>query len=743
MAVPVLPFSSAASRGAPGGPVVAGVVPALADGFLSRTETAPGLPPALIPGAVIVLAPGGPGDSGSPRSPDPSARETPSTTGRGGILADSDWVTGKTQIAAEYANSVHHLGASIIWADAESRATVLAGYTTAAVALGIDATEGADTAARRLLAFLAKSSQSWLVVLDGLHDPADVQGLIPSGPAGMTLITTADASLIPDFWRATTLPVLPFSPREAMSYLRGRLRSDWDQRAGMINLVTEIGGEPTALAQASGVVAASPMSCRQYAEKLVMRRQQMTGRADSVAPAATVTVALAVERARQLDRAAWPALVIAAALDGQWVPSAVFGASTVARYVTGEPHPDESVMAGTLRLLAHLGLAVVDARPTGLAVRTTKPVLFALRAALTREDLDRALATAVAGVTEAWPEDEPSGWLGCMLVSCSVSLWRMAGDSLWVDGHCPGLLRRAGEFLISAGMLSAALTFWADLSAAAERLLGPDHPDALMIADNVAALHLADGEPARAAMRYEWISTQLHRRLGADHTAPIAAQLDLGRSLAADGQLGKAVAVLEHAASEYMRVLGPDHLETVAATEHLAAACVQAAEGAKAITLYQRALADRVRLQGPRHLDAIAARQRLARAYLAAGNVKAAVSEARKVVADRQRELGENHPETFAAIGDLGTALLAGGRTNQAVEVLERARAGYEKILGADHRDTLARCADLARAYDAMGWIVDAALLLRETAERCDRFLPKRDPLTAVVRELLASIGDR
>ncbi len=742
MAVPVLP-SSEVSGDSRGRPVRAGIIPALADGFLPRTETAPRLPPAMIPGAIVVLAPERPGTLGHPRSSGRSTGDGPAKTSGTGLIADWASVTGKTQVAAAYADALYRSGTSIIWADADSRVSVLASYATAAAALGVDVAEGADATARRLLAVLDQSAQPWLVVLDGLRDAADVRSLIPSGPACMTVVTTADARVIPDSWHALILPVSPFSARESMSYLRGRLRSDWDQRAGMINLVTEVGGEPGPLAQAGGVIAVSPMSCRQYVDHLVTRREQMTRAAGAVPPVATVTLALAVERAHQLDRAAWPTMMIAAVLDSQRIPSAVFYASAVAGYVTGQARPDVSAMAGTLRLLAHLGLVAIDPQPDGLIVRFSQPVLDAVRAVLTRDDHERALAAAVAGVTEAWPDGEPPAWLGCLLAVCSASLWRAAGDWLWAEGNCPQLLLRAGQFLISAGMLGAALPFWANLSAAAERLLEPDHPEALMIAGRVAALHLAAGEPARAAVRYEWISTQLQRRPGADYVAQIAAQLDLGRSLAADGQFGRAVAVFDQAAAEYKRVLGPDHLETVAATEYLAGACVQAEERARAITLYRQALADRIRLQGTRRPDAIAARQRLAGAYLAVGDVKAAISEYKKVVADRQRELGENHIDTIAAIGDLGAALRAAGRATQAVPMLEQARTGCEQILGADHRDTLARCANLARAYNDIGWIVDAAVLLRETAERCDRLLSPEDPLTADVRELLASISSR
>src|SRR5215470_18915150 len=48
----------------PAWPVRAGMVPPLADGFVTRPETAPGLAAALIPGAVVALVSGRPASDG-------------------------------------------------------------------------------------------------------------------------------------------------------------------------------------------------------------------------------------------------------------------------------------------------------------------------------------------------------------------------------------------------------------------------------------------------------------------------------------------------------------------------------------------------------------------------------------------------------------------------------------------------------------------------------------------------------
>ena len=76
-----------------------------------------------------------------------------------------------------------------------------------------------------------------------------------------------------------------------------------------------------------------------------------------------------------------------------------------------------------------------------------------------------------------------------------------------------------------------------------------------------------------------------------------------------------------------------------------------------------------------------------------------------------------------------------------ALQFYEQACQGYERVLGADHPETLARRADLAHAYYTVGRLSDAATMLRDTVERCERSLPPGDPLTQTVRESLANIA--
>ena len=217
-------------------------MPSLADGFSARPETAPALRAALVPGTAVALVPGR-------------------------VAADGarDWLgsSGKTQLAVAFAEWLWQSRQVelLVWAVATSRGAVLSAFAEAAVAaMGTDPSGDAEVAAARFTGWLGETSRPWLVVLDDLADPAYLDGVWPEGPGGRVLITTSNSAIIPREHRTLICPVGVFSSREALSFLMGRLTADPDQRLGAIDLVDDLGCEPLALAQASGVIASSALS---------------------------------------------------------------------------------------------------------------------------------------------------------------------------------------------------------------------------------------------------------------------------------------------------------------------------------------------------------------------------------------------------------------------------------------------------------------------------------------------------
>jgi hypothetical protein len=213
-----------------------------------------------------------------------------------------DWrrATGKTQLAAALAESLWQSGQLdlLVWVQAASRPSVLSGYAAATAAVtGREQAISCESVAAQFLGWLSETSRSWLVVLDDLTDPAQLDGLWPAGGAGRVLVTSADTAAVPRGMQV--VPVGLFNSREALGYLMERLSGNSGQRLGAIDLVRAMDLEPAALTQASAVIASSAMSCHSYLEYFVSRRQQLTD------PSALPPTASAVTWTLSWDRADW------------------------------------------------------------------------------------------------------------------------------------------------------------------------------------------------------------------------------------------------------------------------------------------------------------------------------------------------------------------------------------------------------------------------------------------------------
>jgi hypothetical protein len=562
-----------------------GVVPALADGFTTRPESAPGLA-ALVPGGTVALVSAAAGQPGQPMGS-----------------------CGKTQLAVCFAEALWRSGQVevLAWVDASSRASALAGYAEAAAAAGIDPAGPAEQVAARLAGWLAETTRPWLVVLDDLRDAADLGGLWPRGPAGRVLITTPDEGTVSgelDEPGVQVFPVGAFSTREALNYLMGRLADDPDQRQGAIDLAITLGGDPCALTHASAVLATTTQSCRDYQRHYTSKRARLAARqAGGEPPAApAVTWLLSAERAGQLlpGGATQFLLALAALLDGQAIPAPLFSTPAMCKYLAeaGAPAPDADRAWETVRALEHTGLITVDRASTSPVVRVSRVVAALVRAAMPEQMLDRAAQAAADALLEIWPQREPQPWVAESLRSCVAALQRNAADRLWAADACHPLLLKAGRSLDAARLAGPAVRYWTQLATTSEAILGPDNPHTLTAGCHLAGALLTAGQASEAVAWWQQVAAGRTRVSGPDHPGTLAARVNLGRAMAAAGQPGDAVTVLEQAVADYERVRGPGHPDTFSARDKLAAACHAAGRAGEAIGHYRRVLADRERVHG-------------------------------------------------------------------------------------------------------------------------------------------------
>ena len=693
-------------------------MPPLAEGFTDRPDTVGSILDVLVPGAAVALV------------PNPAVAES---------LPNWNGASGKTQVAVMIAESLwrSRFVDGLIWIPATSRAAVQSGFVQASVAAtGIEPTGTADSVAARFVGWLGETRQSWLVVLDGLPESVDLSGLWPGGPAGRLLVTCPRSA--PGVGRPgiQVIPVGFFSAREALNGLSERLGVNPVQRQGAIDLVETLGREPLALGQASAVVASSNLTCRDYRELFIQRRDEIWTGNEELPSAAIVTWILCLERAESLlpGPEVRLMLVLLALLDGHGIPGAVFAASALAGYLGGNP-------ADVLLALERAGLIGINREAAPPVVEMSSAVQTAIKLAAPAEFQEPAARAAADALLEVWPAEEPAVWTASGLRASAASLQDSASDALWTEG-CHPLLLRVGWSLDEGRLTGPAVEFWEDLAARCEARLKPGHPDALIVTAKLAAAYLAAGHADQAVQWYQRMLADRTRELPAGDPAIVAARVSLARALIAAGEAGDAVTVMLRAVGEYEQSHGDRHPETLSARDELAAAYQAAGDYASAGRLLARSLAERERLQGPRDPLTIATRERLAAACLADGKVKDAISQYKRVLSDREKVLGRGHLDTIATAASLAAAYQAAGRMPVAMQFAERCCADSERVLGPDHVDTLIRLVRLAHLYYAVGRVGDAVVLLHDTAARCERTLPPGNPLVRAVHQSLANLGE-
>jgi tetratricopeptide (TPR) repeat protein len=707
-----------APRAVPGGP---GLPLPLDGSFIDRPDTAPGLIAALAPGAVVVLA--------------PAHEDSAGTAGWRGSC-------GKTALAADAAMSLRRSGAVAMaaWVDASSRASALDGYLAMAADLGAGDPGDAETVAAGVCASLRASTAPWLVVLDDLRDPADLEGIWPDGGAGTVLATAGSLAVAQALPRARVQPVPFFSDRESMDFLSRRLSTDPDHRSGQIDLALALDREPAALAQASAVIATSELTCRDYLAIFLKRRSQLAVTAGRGICAASVTWTVSADHAEILEPGAgtWPLLVLASLLAPRGVPAGVLASGPVGRYLAGEEEGAAASgpgrAAAALSALQAAGLLAV-AGDSGLQVaRMSSALQAAVRRAADPALLRRAATAAADALAEAWPAGGPLSALAALMRSCAVSLRQAAGDALWTGGRYHKVLVVAGQGMDAAGLHGPAAAWWQQLARDSGQRLGAGNEEAVTAGSLAASALLAAGQPADAVAWAEWVMTSRADALGPGHPGTVRAAVTLSQALSAAGRPGDAAALLSDAAERSAQASGPGHPATLDAWDEHAAACLAGGDPAAAASSLNRSLATRRQVLGTGHPATATAATQLARAYLAGGQHDQAIAACEQLAGWLEAAHGPDHAGTLAAGTLLAEAHGAAGNVSTALRHHEQAHARHEQVLGPQHRQTLACAAALARAYAGAGQITAAMSLLAATISLAGRHLPPGDPLT---RELL------
>lgn len=628
---------------------------------------------------------------------------------------------GKTQLAVDHAENAWVTGAVdlLVWLTATDRGTLVADYAT--LAADLTGVEDADPAvgARRLMGWLVSARVRWLIVLDDVRVPGDVDGLWPPTTGfGRTLVTTrrSDAALRGG---RLVLPVGMFTTDESAAYLAAKLASHPGLGDGAVELAQRVRHLPLALAQAVAYLIDRHLTCLEYVRRFDDTRRQLAALLpepgavpDEYHGTVATTWSLSVELADRLapEGLAGPLLEVAALLNPDGIPAAVLVTPAVLGHLAGVVGREVDAEQARDALTCLSRLSVVTVRPDRLhgEVRVHNLVQRATRDALDDERL-AALADVVArAMLEAWPSVETDAQLAEALRANTAVLHAVAAGWLWSSG-CHPVLRRVAESLGEAGRPVEAREHLDRLEAVAVDRLGPEHRDTLAIRSMAATWAGRAGSPTDAAFLLERVVSDQERVLGADDqdTMSTRSQLEIRRG--------------RYQLTAYGVVMTP--------TDVLAA--------------LRKVLTDQTRLLGRLHPDTMATRGRIAFLRAETGDPVAAAEAFERLLHDQVKAFGPHHPSVLATRNNLWMSRAEAGETQAALVALRELVVELARVVGPRHVDTLTVRNNIAFWQGELGDLTGATAALRELVDDQARLLGPRHPLTLTTRGHLARrLGD-
>jgi len=651
--------------------------------------------------------------------------------------------TGKTSLASALAYECRDSQAAhlVLWVTATGQDAVITSYAQALRDLGEGPYpgEGPEHAADRFLDWLKRTDRPWLVVLDEIADPVAVDGLWPAGPSGRVLVATQypDAVAAAHSVRAAELGV--FSPREALTYLFASVNLDASQRAGALELATELGFSPVALRHAAAFLTNTELDCRQYHSHFTERRQ-LAARAfpDGLGSTVAATWSLSWELADQLppQGLASRALALISMLAPHGIPYRVLS-SEAARAYLSEPEPfpaEETHVRVALSNLSRAGLVTINDRSPARTVLVHEMVQALTRQYLPAAESQRAARAAADALAQAWSDRDTAPSTAQALRDCTAKLREFTGTFLLSSGCHPAVLQ-AGQSLDADGLAGPAVAYWEAMTSVTKQLLGARDPQTVAVRDLLGAACEASGRLDKAIAVYEAALADRDHALGSGHPDTRAARDRLTRTYFAAGRANDAISLAERALVSSEAVAGPNHPDTLTAHANLASAYLDAGWHDKAIATFRRGLAGMERVLGPNHPEAIAARGSLVDAYRGSGRFKEAIAFGKRTLADRERASGPDHPDTITARASLASAYRDAKKPKDAIPVYQRIVADRERIQSPEHPDTiLARC-DLAVAYLSARKFGLSIPQYERALDDAERALGHDHPITRSVRE--------
>ncbi|MDC0767495.1 tetratricopeptide repeat protein [Streptomyces sp. HD] len=582
---------------------------------------------------------------------------------------------GKSTLAAHWAGRRAADFNPVWWITAESRPDLDAGLAELARALHPTLVGTlAEEALREATLQWLSAHEGWLLILDNVSDPADVDWLLDRTPNGRFLITTRHSGA---GWRGMA-GLLDLDLLELPEAVRLFTRIYDGPSDGVEELCAELGRLPLAVDQAAAYCREAEITPRTYLEWLAAYPGRLF--AATTEGGDTERTVARVWR-MTLDRLAdTPLAERILRIMAWWAPEGI------PRELLADLADPPAVTDALRRLSAHSmirvrGDVISVHRLVQAVARTSEGAAGGVEEArrTAGELLDRAMTRA---------QTSRDGMrLGRVCADHAEVLAAHVGDdSEEVD--VSRLFAMASAFLGATTAFGRALALGERAVALVARKYGPDHVHRLAASRALASVCENAGERDRAVAEYMRLAVDCERVLGPDHPSTIQARLRL--CCAALNRPDPPRATLRALGEQLelaVRVLGPGHpvvleaLVPVFTLFRVSAEVRPEEDGAMAVETIEVALAGTAERLTPGDETLAHMKWELAAARMAVGDVAGAVAVAQELVDELRQRWGDADTRTFTARVNLVNVLMSARETDRARQLASVLLADSERLL--------------------------------------------------------------
>jgi tetratricopeptide (TPR) repeat protein len=651
-------------------------------------------------------------------------------SGMGGI--------GKTELASQFVHRSIDTYEIIWWIRAEQQDRV----RDALVKLGqrLELRQATTDSARdRTVAAVLETLQSdawpsWLLVFDNAANPLDLQKYIPtSRPQGHVIITARQPNW-PSYIIADGTEVPPFTDAESVSFLRrtvpglakgsGYTLAEDERRVGeATRLATTLGHLPIAVEHAAAYLAETGQSVEEYLARFLENAHQLLSEqpTDSELPAPVsgtwaMSITLLTADAEHLFN-------LCSFFSPEPIATRLFLQSAAG---VGDPPGLAELLSSPQRfraaatLLHRLSLARVDGARDLIQVHRVVQAVTKGRLRLDRIDAFHAYRAAadtlLANSNPGTPDQGGSDQV------YDLSLQHLESDDRFLYSDSPALRRLITDQvrrLHLRGGHAEAMKFGLDALDVWRNSLGEEDVQVLALSVEVAVAMYVGGHTADAHEMILRIRPLLQRHTEGDgFRALLSCESIYGAVLRGHNQFREALTLDLSILESFENVFGQYHGRTLLVRNNIAVDYRLLGEFRDALETDERALADR-KTAATDGISTLMSATAKARDLRGLGLYQESLDVARQVVAEFENAGGRENIRWLDACEGFATALRKAGHHWDAIQESEHVLQRCRDYLGVDHMYTLRAAADLINGRRAVGDLIGAEELARQTHDLC------------------------